>query len=785
MKIGFIHKNRLVKKIRLNNNQPQEIVIGRSVAADISFSHISTLSSKHLQLFFDGKKKIFITDLNSSNGTYVNGIKLESLKTCEIKLTDKIILASAQGIEIRLNLSEIEERELSSENFKNDFDESKNFANILEKFNKKNEIILGRNNSCDVILDYSFISREHASIRKKNENTYIITDLGSLNGTFINGKRIKKAEFTSQDDIFLGRLRLSLRGYIKDLSNEVAISADRISKKFNTGKIGVQETSFEIPSKSLLAIMGPSGCGKSTLLKALNGDSPVTSGRVYICGLELNKNFDFLKTQIGYVPQDDIVHRELTVAESLRYAAKLRLNNVSEIEIEEKINSVLKSLNIEMIKGSIVGKISGGQRKRVSIAVELLTDPLILFLDEPTSPLDPETIENFLESLQTLSKNGTTVIMVTHKPEDLYYMRSVMFMADTGHVVYYNDTKSYLNYFNVENTTTVYSNLVGEKANKWIFKHKQLNSTKLNTDSKPQSLRTSLTTNYLMQYYWLTSRYFNIKLNDKFNSILMVGQAPLIASLVLMIFKNIDQAVPFLLTISALWFGVINAAREIVAEAAIYKRERMFNQAILPYILSKLSVLGSFAALQCFIFTFFMFLGYNGCQDTDTDCVNWNNPALSFLWMLFVSIIGTLMGLLLSAVVSTTEKVMTFVPIVLIPQLMLAGIIAKIDRIGVEFISYLTVSRWGTEGFSNIQDIVITKIPGIPGITENKFSLTKTKAVENLIQNYHERYINKNIFGELTGTLKLDFIILMIIGLSLFTSLYIALKSKDPIKINR
>lgn len=785
MKIGFIHQGSLIKKVRLTSNQPQEIIIGRSSAADISFGEITTLSSKHLQLFYDGGNKVFITDLNSSNGTYVNGNKLEPLKTSEVRFSDKIILSSERGIEIRLNISESEEVSSLGGKPKYEYEESKNFTNILDKFSNKSEIILGRSSTCDVVLDYGFISREHASIRKKNDNTYIITDLGSLNGTFINGKKIKKAEFTSQDDIYLGRLRLSLRGYIKDLSNEVAISVDRIIKKFNNGKVGIHETSFEIPSKSLLAIMGPSGCGKSTLLKALNGDSPVSSGKVYICGLELNQNFDFLKTQIGYVPQDDIVHRELTVEQSLRYAAKLRLDNVSDADIDEKIDSVLKSLNIEMIKESIVGKISGGQRKRVSIAVELLTDPLILFLDEPTSPLDPETIENFLESLQALSKNGTTVIMVTHKPEDLYYMRSVIFMAEGGHLVYYNDAKSYLSYFNVANAPKVYSNLVGENANQWIRKYKQLNPAKLNTDSKPQSLKAGLTTNYISQYYWLTARYFNIKLNDKFNSILMVGQAPLIAILVLMIFSDIDQAVPFLLTISALWFGVINAAREIVAESAIYKRERMFNQAILPYVLSKLSVLGSFAAVQCFIFTALMYLGYNNCTGTSDDCVNWNNPGLSFLWMLFVSIVGTLMGLLLSAVVSTTEKVMTFVPIVLIPQLMLAGIIAKIDRIGVEFISYLTVSRWGTEGFCNIQEEVISKVPALPGLSESAFVSTKTNAVENLIKNYHEKYINKDIFGELTSKLELDFIVLSLIGISLFVGLYLALKSKDPIKMYR
>jgi hypothetical protein len=266
----------------------------------------------------------------------------------------------------------------------------------------------------------------------------------------------------------------------------------------------------------------------------------------------------------------------------------------------------------------------------------------------------------------------------------------------------------------------------------------------------------------------------------------MVGQAPLIAILILIIFSNISMAVPFLLTISALWFGVNNAAREIVAEAPIYKRERMFNQGILPYVLSKLTVLTTFAMVQCFIFTVFLYFGYSTCKQ-DEACVTWANPALSFVWMLFVSIVGTLMGLLLSAIVTTTEKVMTLVPMVLIPQLMLAGIITKIDKFLVEIISYFTISRWGTEGFSIIQKEVIVDAPGLPGPNGEQPEpiATKVNAIENLMKNFHDDYETKKIFGEITGHLRLDILALSIMSLLLFAALYIALKRKDPIAISK
>ncbi|MBM3431832.1 MAG: FHA domain-containing protein [Bacteroidetes bacterium] len=786
MKIGFVYKGKLIKKIKFSSNKPQEVIIGRSASADVSMADVSTLSSRHAQLFFDGSAQLHIMDLNSSNGTFINGARIDGFKTLPVRTVDKIEIG---GVQLVLNPDAYEQRSGSDRLSSLELDMGQNYTDIIEKLSKKEEIILGRDSSCDVVLNYGFISRQHASIRKKGPDSFVITDLGSLNGTYINGKRINKADFTSKDDFFLGRLKLSLRGHIRDLSNEVAIRVERIVKRFSNNKVGLHETTFEIPAKSLLAIMGPSGCGKSTLLKALNGDSPVTSGKVYICGLELNENFDLIKNLIGYVPQDDIVHRELTVEQSLRYAAKLRLSNVSDADIDAKIDSVLASLNIEIIKGHRVSKISGGQRKRVSIAVELLNDPTILFLDEPTSPLDPETIENFLESMQKLAQNGTTVVMVTHKPEDLEYMQSVIFMAEGGHLVYFDKASrdAYLQYFNVEKTPRIYSNLVNKQAEKWITKYKQTNPSKPNTDSRPQPPKSRQKTNYFSQYFWLTRRYFSIKLNDQMNSAIMVGQAPLIATLVLVIFSEVYLAVPFLLTISALWFGATNAAREIVAELPIYKRERMFNQGIFPYILSKFTVLSTFAAVQCFIFTLFMYFGYHSCGGGEKDvCVTWQSPEKTFLWMLFISGVGTLMGLLLSAVVSTTEKVMSLVPIVLIPQLMLAGVIAKIGNKAVEFLSYLTISRWGTEGFAKIQGTVIYASMGVgaDGKPTGEEVLIKKNASEILNKSFLQAYQDKIYFGELTGTLRLDFLALTTIGVIFFICLYLALKVKDPIKIS-
>lgn len=773
MKIGFVKDNQLYRKISFTPNISAVVVIGRDATCDVSFPEIRNISSEHAQLIQDENNNLYIVDLGSTNGTFINNKKIEKGVQYPFSVNDLVSFSGDGGMSIVFNPDSFSSVPKSTPSTNSS--DSYGTTDIIDKFRNKSKLTLGRSPENDVVLEHPIVSREHATIEQKGANNYILTDLGTLNGTFLNGRRIAGSVSVSESDvIIIGRYKLSLRGKAQDLTKEVAIRAEQISKQFKGGKIGLHMTSFEIQSKSLMAVMGPSGCGKSTLLKALNGDAPSTSGRVLINGLDLNENFDYLKTHIGYVPQDDIVHRELTVEQSLFYAAKLRLENASNEVISQKIEQVLDELNIKHIRKSLVGKISGGQRKRVSIAVEILTDPLILFLDEPTSPLDPQTIEEFLGILKKLSEKGTTVIMVTHKPEDLNYMDDVIFMAEGGHMVYQGDTKAYLNYFGVDDTVKVYAQLVDTKAKIWVDKHKKDNQVGAINATNNKKLRKLNSINFFSQFWWLTIRYFNIKLNDRMNSLIMVGQAPIIAGLICLIFANVTQAVPFLMAVCAVWFGTNNAAREIVGEMPIFKRERMFNQGILPYMLSKITVLSSFAALQALLFTIILSIRFSSTDPS------WNNPVETFAWMLCLSIAATMMGLLLSAVVSTTDKVMTLVPIALIPQIMLAGVVAKIENQFVEILSYATLSRWGTEGFSIIQDKVSVEVPKNP-LKPEETTQQVVPAIDQLKESFHESYSTR--FGDWAYHLPIDQISVLIITCICFFGIYISLKNKDSIRI--
>lgn len=777
MKLGIIDGNERLAKFKLEPGM--ELIIGKQDTPGkntIKISHTS-LSRQHAQLVMNSNNELFLMDLESTNGTLINNRRLEPNVPYPISDGDDISFAASSRLKLVFNPDDYASKKVK----KSGASSSLTDTNILNLFKEKSTITIGRSSACDLTLLHNTISKTHATITKKGDS-YFLKDQGSLNGTFINGRRIsQETKVTELDLIIIGRFVISLKGKAKSLSDEVTVRAERMVKKYSNGYIGLQQSTFEIPSKSLLAVMGPSGCGKSTLLKALCGDTPASSGNVYLFGMELNANYDFLKTQIGYVPQDDIVHRQLTVDQSLYYAAKLRLPNATNEFIHDKINQVLKELNITHIRENLVGEISGGQRKRVSIGVEILTDPMVLFLDEPTSPLDPQTIEEFLGILRRLADKGTTVVMVTHKPDDLDFMDSVIFMAEGGHIAYHDGVDEFKDYFKVDKIRSVYGYLEQPNAKTWIDKYAKSRQSETTGNNSPPVKQIGKS-NPFQQFRWLVLRYFKIKSNSWKSTAVMIGQAPIIALLLCLIFGKVTQSVPFFMTICAIWFGASNAAREIVSELAIYKRERMFNQGVFPYIFSKIAVLGTFASIQALLFTLIISINYTTSNDAN---VAWNDPLFTFLWMTLISISASMMGLLLSAVVSSTEKVMNLVPLVLIPQIMLAGVMESIQNQAVEILSYFTLSRWGTEGLSIIQDDVIGPTAEITidegtGIQDVEMKDTVLNAAKGLRDNFDESYSK---FGEWGSTLELDAIALGIITLLFFFGIYFALKAKDSIKM--
>jgi ABC-2 type transporter len=273
------------------------------------------------------------------------------------------------------------------------------------------------------------------------------------------------------------------------------------------------------------------------------------------------------------------------------------------------------------------------------------------------------------------------------------------------------------------------------------------------------------------QFYWLFSRYCKIKLNDKKNTAIMILQAPIIAILICLVFKEIKLAVLFLMSISAIWFGVNNSAREIVSEAAIYKRERMFNVLIFPYVFSKIIMLAAFAIMQSALFIVIISFYYRtGHADVPWDSTH---ILLGIFWMFFLTFCSSLLGLFISAASETTEKAMSVVPIIIIPQIMLAGVVTIIQTGLVELLSYFTISRWGTEGFTHIQKTVIDQSFDEKGIQRQY----RVQAYDMMKKSFHESY--RIMFGEHSGTFRLDTMILIFMSVLCIAGIWISLLKKD------
>jgi len=577
---------------------------------------------------------------------------------------------------------------------------------IINKLYSKRSVLIGRSENesqNDIVVHDLTVSRTHCKLEISSDNKIILTDLNSKNHTYVNGNPLinDSMVISETDFISIGNNVFSLSK--KSIPKEIAITAIDISKRFSNNKVALNPISFSIFQGDFVAILGPTGCGKSVLLKVLNGFDPASSGKVEFCGNDLYKDYKKCKELIGYVPQDDIVHSELTVKEALYFSFQLRnKENVDDDIVYKKINEVLSELNLSdaAILNQKVDSLSGGQRKRISIAIELFSDPKVLYLDEPTSPLDPETIEEFLGSIKKLTEKGTTIIMVTHKPEDLNFVDRVIWLGTGGYLAYYGNKDKFLDYFKKENAINIYTELKNkDKARSWYEKWFS------NYDKKKEKPATVTETKsdypFFRQLYWLTYRYFKIKLNDKGYMALLLAQAPVIACLIILIFDKLTLSVLFMINLTAIWLGSSNAAREIVAELPIYHRERMYNLKLLPYVLSKLFVQFIFSTVQSFLFISILFLFYFN------SVISLEHYLPLVGMMILISMSAVIMGLLLSAIVKTSEQAIALLPLLLIPQLILSGVIYPINHNKViEFLSCVSLGRLGTSAFSCIQENV-------------------------------------------------------------------------------
>ncbi|MGA8015682.1 MAG: FHA domain-containing protein, partial [Candidatus Dormiibacterota bacterium] len=329
---------------------------------------------------------------------------------------------------------------------------------------------IGRGPGNEIVLADPHVSRDHAELRWDPRGGWQVTDLNSHNGTYVNGHRISTAPLREGDVLTVGRrhLRLVPGALEEHESGDVRLDAVDLSVHTSEGRALLRHVSLSVEKGAFVGVVGPSGAGKTTLLNALTGFKPADEGSVFYGGRNLYAEYEELRRRIGYVPQDDIVHAQLTVRAALGYAAELRFpRDVPKTERDQRVAEVIRELGLAERADLVIEKLSGGQRKRVNIAVELLTKPSPLFLDEPTSGLDPGLERGMMTLLRDLAKGGRTVIVVTHAVQSLSLCDRVLMLAPGGRVAFYGPPNAALGYFGRTDFVDVFQDLEASPDAPW------------------------------------------------------------------------------------------------------------------------------------------------------------------------------------------------------------------------------------------------------------------------------------------------------------------------------
>ena len=488
-----------------------------------------------------------------------------------------------------------------------------------------------------------------------------------------------------------------------DASN-VVIKRGKGNKSFIT----CNHVNLNIKPGELVSIIGGSGAGKSTVLNAMCGYLTPAEGNVYINGIDLYENFDYLKKLVGYVPQQDIVYDNLSLYDMLLYTSKLRLpQDISEQEREAAIARAIHMVELDHKRDSMIGALSGGQRKRASIAVELLSDPNLLFLDEPASGLDPGTERNLMHSLREMADGGKTVILVTHSTLQLKLCDKIVFMGAGGNLCFCGSYDEAMAFFGVDNVVDVY-NMITNQAKEWSAKFAQL-SPPVGPSRRAAQPAQKPTADQKQQLKVLSSRYTKLVTNDKQRLLLLLLQAPLLAILIILVAKDtlfekleMTKSIMFALSCCAFWIGMLNAIQEICKERNILKREYMTGLSLGSYIRSKIIVLGGMCLVQTAMVSLVFLVGVSLKASVPGSGVILPFVVEIFISFFLTALSASAMGLLVSSMFDNPDKAMVVAPILLMPQILFSGQLFTFEEGSImNVISWLVICRWSMEGLGS------------------------------------------------------------------------------------
>ncbi len=580
-------------------------------------------------------------------------------------------------------------------------------------------VTIGRSSACDLCLPDPGVAQIHVEIVPLARGGWRVVDQGSGRPTLLNGAPITSAPFRLESVLQVAHYRIQLVEHEATtylvVDGERSFSALSVRNlKRSIGSVSLlDDVSFTVFSGEVVAVVGPSGAGKTTLLHAISAVTPADSGDVLLDGVDFHRLLRADRSQVGIVPQDDLVHSELTVEESLAYSGKLRFaGDVAKEEVDAEVDRVLTELDIGHIRSQRIGDalhrgISGGQRKRVNLGQELMSKSTrVLFLDEPTSGLDPRASQDIVRQVRQLADRGRIVFLVTHDltPEVLAQVDHLMVLVPGGRLAFFGPPDQAARYFQVPTPDAIFNRFSDHRPETWaaLFQESQEHRKYVLTrdhllgidglERSPEAAETGSRSVLWRHLRTQTERYARIRLRDR-TGLAVLSVQPVILALVMgIVFPAPTTGFFFMLSLSCLWFGMSGAVRELITDRAIWQREARIGVGVVPYVGSKVIVLGFATLLQCMGLAAVLF-PVLGLGDYGFDLARL--ASVSGL----VGLTGMSIGLLVSALWTSSEAAVGTLPLLLIPQIAFSSIMVSIRDMGpfAKALTWITIQRYAFE----------------------------------------------------------------------------------------
>jgi ABC transport system ATP-binding/permease protein len=593
-------------------------------------------------------------------------------------------------------------------------------------------ITIGRANDNDIVIPEVLASRHHATLLPTPNGTEI-HDNRSINGTFVNGSRVDSALLRDGDVVTIGNIDLVFHG-------GTLARRDQAATTTRTGGLDVRGVTWTIENNktlldnisltalpgTLTAVIGPSGAGKSTFARLVAGYTHPTTGTVSFEGHNVHAEYASLRSRIGMVPQDDVVHGQLTVQQALMYAAELRLPpDTTKDDRAQVVARVLEELEMTQHINTRVDKLSGGQRKRASVALELLTGPSLLILDEPTSGLDPALDRQVMTMLRQLADAGRVVLVVTHSLTYLDVCDQVLLLAPGGKTTFCGPPSQIGPAMGTTNWADIFSTVASDPdGSKARYLARTGPPPPPPPAQKPAELGDPSHTSLFRQFSTIARRQIRLIVSDRGYFVFLALLPFIMGALSMSVPGDVGFGIPnpmgaapnepgqilVLLNVGAVFMGTALTIRDLIGERAIFLREQAVGLSTSAYLLAKVCVYTVFAVIQSAIVSIITVLGKGAPTQ---GAVALGKPGLElFADVALTCVASAMLGLALSAVAKSNEQIMPLLVVAVMSQLVFSGgMIPVTARVGLDQMSWATPARWGFAASASTADL--TKL--VPG----------------------------------------------------------------------